>query len=367
MLADAISVVQWFSSVIAIMYTERITVDRVRVLLGPDAANEYEKGGILNPAVAGNYLLYRAVGDGNYSRILAARLRSKVRRGRTFLSAEKMNKVVLEPEKDYEVIDSRHGGVEDPRVTRFEDRTFIMLYTGFGRPKGFSRQVPVIAVATSRDGLNWEKLGRIKFEPFEHRGERLDFNAWPNKDAVLFSEKINSRYVILHRPMFSREEARRRRLPWRAIWYAEADEVIGPWRNNKLLLAPCYAWENGGVGAGVPPIHLGDRWVHIYHGFTLSTETDPHRKYKAGFFVTPHDKFDQVILRSREALFKPNIPEEKMGVVPHVVFPTAVWQHNLDPRTLALFWGAADTCIVWGTLRLPGAVLGTESGGGASA
>jgi beta-1,2-mannobiose phosphorylase / 1,2-beta-oligomannan phosphorylase len=339
------------------MDEDRIKIDRITVLLEPDPADEREVDGILNPAVAGKYLLYRAVGRGNYSRIMAAQLMVEETDAGTRVTAQKLNRVVLEPTEIYEQAGKRAGGIEDPRVTELSDGTYIMFYTGYGRPAGFTVQVPLVALATSRNGLDWERHGRIMFETYEHRGSLIDFNIIPNKDTVLFSERVNDRYALLHRPMFTREQAVAYQLPWRAIWYAESDKLAGPWGYHRLVMEPHYDWEHGGVGAGVPPIHLRDTWLHIYHGFALPTEARPHRRYSAGIFVTPHHDPDKVIFRSGRALLEPTIPEEQVGVVPHVVFPTAVWQQNVEPDTLALFWGAADTRIVWGVLHLPGKAL----------
>lgn len=335
------------------MYEGRLKIERVRMLLEPDLADERESGGILNPAVAGAYLLYRAVGRGNYSRVMAAKLVTEETKEGTQILAKRLGRVVLEPEESYEQIDDRHGGIEDPRVTELADGTYVMFYTGYGKPEGFLKQAPVVAVATSRNSLDWQRHGRIKFALYDHNGSTIDFNVIPNKDTVLFSEKMNNRYVLLHRPMLTRDQATKFQLPWRAIWYAESDLLTGPWGNHKLVLTPKYDWEQGGVGAGVPPIHLNDIWLHVYHGFVLPGDGRPHRRYSAGVFMTPHSDPSQVIFRTECSLLEPSIPAEKEGIVPNVVFPTAVWQQNTEPDNLALFWGAADTRIMWGTLRLP--------------
>lgn len=339
------------------VYDDRIFIERVGVLLEPDLADEREVGGILNPAVASKYLLYRAVGRNNYSRVMAAELTAQQTEGGTSVSARKLHQVVLEPEEAYEQVDDQHGGIEDPRITELSGGTHVMFYTGFGRPEGFTEQVPLVALATSSDGLAWQRHGRISFVPYEYKGGMIDFNVVPNKDTVLFSERINGRYALLHRPMFTKKQAKEYQLPWRAIWYAESDDLVGPWDNHRLILAPQYDWEHGGVGAGVPPIHLKDVWLHIYHGFTLPNEKRSYRQYSAGVFLTSHHDSQRIIFRSDCAVLEPTEPEEMIGAVPHVVFPTAVWQQNNKLDTLALFWGAADTRIVWGVLHLSEKVL----------
>ena len=337
----------------------QILIERGGTLLSPDPHDPREVEGILNPAIAGDYLLYRAVGRGNYSRLMVAKLATTAIKNKQVITAHKLNKVVMEPTTAYELAREGHGGIEDPRVTRLPDGSLVMFYTGYGQDVGFTKQTPVVAVATSDDSLTWQRQGRLLFAKYNHHGQEIDFNAIPNKDTVLFPEKLNGRYTLLHRPMFTRQQAAAYRLPWRGIWYAEADTLAGPWDNNTLILAPRYNWENGGVGAGVPPIHLKDVWVHIYHGFTKGRPG--HRRYSAGVFITPHNEPQRVIYRSNCAILEPLTAEEIAGTVPHVVFPTAVWQSSTVPNTLAIFWGAADTRIMWGTLQLPSEVLAASA------
>lgn len=331
------------------------------VLLEPEPNDERDSEGTLNPAVAGNCLLYRAVGRGNYSRLMAARLTAtQTPGGLVHISARKLHRVVLEPQTAYERTRSGSGGIEDPRVAHLPGGPYVMFYTGYGRAAGFKKRSPVVAVATSNDGLNWHREGRLIFAQHVHQGRLIDFNQIANKDTVLFSEPIKGHYALLHRPMFSRQQAHSLNVPWRAIWYAEADTLLGPWGSHQLVLQPQYDWENGGVGAGVPPLHLSNAWLHIYHGFTKVRAT---RRYSAGVFMTPHDEPARVIYRAASALLEPSNPAEQFGTVPRVVFPTAVWQYSADPTTLAVFWGAADTRIMWGILHVPKRVAAADAGG----
>lgn len=341
------------------MNQAQVYVERGGVLLRPDLQDSREIEGILNPATAGDYLLYRAVGRGNYSRLMAAKLETAAAKEDKTVTAHKLNKVVMEPSTVYELAREGHGGIEDPRVTELPDGSFVMFYTGYGRGAGFKKQTPVVAAAISDDSLIWRRQGRIIFAKYSHHGRVIDFNLIPNKDTVLFPEKINGRYALLHRPMFTRKQEAVYGVPWRGIWYAEADTLAGPWENNTLILKPMYDWENGGVGAGVPPIHLKDVWVHIYHGFTKGRVG--HRRYSAGVFITPHNEPQRVIYRSDCAILEPLLAEETAGTVPGVVFPTAVWQTGVARNTLAIFWGAADTRIMWGTLHLPSEVLAVSA------
>lgn len=345
---------------------DMITISRCGVVLEPDPSDDREVEGVLNPAVAGNYLLYRAVGKGNYSRIMAAQLAPPTNPN-TCAIAHKLDRVVLEPHEPYELSSTGRGGIEDPRVTKLSDGTFVMFYTGYGRPSGFRIQTPLVAAAVSANGLDWHRLGRIIFSPHVQAGHKIDFNQFPNKDTVLFSEKIGGRYAMLHRPMFTHSQAKVFGVPRRSIWYAEADKLTGPWDNHTLLVRPTFDWEYGGVGAGVPPIHLQDRWVHVYHGFRQREEGGRNYRYSAGVFVTPHSDPRRVTFRSGVAVLEPALEAEITGMVPYVVFPTAVWEEEVKPdNDLTIFWGAADTRIMTGILTLPPNVLDADTQEGSS-
>jgi predicted GH43/DUF377 family glycosyl hydrolase len=78
-------------------------------------------------------------------------------------------------------------GVEDPRITRIGN-VFYMVYCGLMCDPETVHHAQLCA-ARSEDLLHWEKLGPI----------RGDVNRTYNKDGVLFAEKIDGNYVLLHR------------------------------------------------------------------------------------------------------------------------------------------------------------------------
>ena len=60
---------------------------------------------------------------------------------------------VLYAQNDAQAANESPGGVEDPRIVETEDGRYVMTYTQW------NRQVPRLAVATSRDLIAWEKHG----------------------------------------------------------------------------------------------------------------------------------------------------------------------------------------------------------------
>src|SRR5258707_2249909 len=119
---------------------------------------------------------------------------------------------VLSPDTPFDNL-----GVEDGRITKNHDH-YVLLYTAYasGSPQNRIR----IAVASSQDFIRWEKHGLIKG----------NFNGINNKNAILFPEKIDGKFVILHRPMEGDGAM--------AIHWAEANDLFGGWESRGILMKP---------------------------------------------------------------------------------------------------------------------------------
>jgi predicted GH43/DUF377 family glycosyl hydrolase len=155
---------------------------RLGTIMEPEAENELEVEGILNPAAARGpngdlYLFPRMVAKGNYSRIGIVKV--KFDRSGDPVGKERLG-IALEPEADYEKRTDGDGGCEDPRVTYVEPlQCYIMSYTAFS-PGG-----PWIALARSKDLLKWERRGLATYAPYDE----VEFNAINNKDACMFPRR----------------------------------------------------------------------------------------------------------------------------------------------------------------------------------
>src|SRR5439155_7630305 len=63
------------------------------------------------------------------------------------------NAPVLYPDKDAQAQFEWPGGVEDPRLIEARDSTYVLTYTQW------NRDIPRLAIATSRDLLHWTMHG----------------------------------------------------------------------------------------------------------------------------------------------------------------------------------------------------------------
>jgi predicted GH43/DUF377 family glycosyl hydrolase len=197
-------------------------------------------------------------------------------------------------------------GPEDPRIVKMRD-TFYMLYTGYGgRISGDYR----ICLATSKNLIDWRRHGVMLDEP--------------NKDASLFPEKIQDKYVMFHR-----------RPP--DIWLAYSDD-LNHWRNHTVVMKalPDSDWESEKIGIAGPPIKTASGWFLIYHGVSRK------KHYSLGAAMLDLHDPSQVIARQAEPILKPELDWEIYGYVPNVVFSCGHVQIN---DQLLVYYGGADTRI----------------------
>jgi predicted GH43/DUF377 family glycosyl hydrolase len=322
-------------------------LQRRGVVLRPDPSNPYEQGGVLNPAAVlhdgTTYVFYRAVATTprNYSRILIATCALGPDGD---IHAEKLNRVALEPEAPYELQEKGQGGegggVEDPRITRIEP-TYYMSYTAYGTVDGVT--APRIALAKSDDLFSWERLGLATFGGDGAGG--YDLNDVPNKDAILFPERIGGRYCMMHRPMFPQASG----LP-QSIWISWSHDLLH-WTDHQIVLEPSLPWESLKVGGGTPPIRTPEGWLTYYHAVEGRSDADPDRRYHAGALVLALDDPARVLYQSPVPVLSPQSADETTGVVSNVVFPTGIVQQP-DGR-LDVYYGMADQAIGLATAYLP--------------
>jgi predicted GH43/DUF377 family glycosyl hydrolase len=346
-------------------------LERLGVVMSPLAGEPTEAAGVLNPAAAHNggevYLFPRLVAEGNYSRIGRARVIFDA--AGTPVDVERLG-VVLEPEEAWE-LHAGGGGVEDPRITYLPRLgRWIMAYAAFG-PLG-----PRIGLAASADLERWERLGPASFA-YDPR-LATDLNLYPNKDAFLFPEPVtdpsgNPAYAMLHRPMWDLSLARPgegERLPAGladprpGIWVSfvgaaavEADlRALTRFERHRLVALPEQPWEALKIGGGAPPVRVAEGWLLVYHGVSGTLTRDllpqPDVRYSAGALILEAADVTRVVARSAEPLLEPELAEERTGIVPNVVFPTAIEPvEGSGSSDYHVYYGMADARIGVARLR----------------
>jgi len=263
------------------------------------------------------YLLYRAFGQDEVSRIGLAILD-----GSNII--ERLDKPVFIPEMEQE-----RKGCEDPRVVIIGDEIF-MLYTAYD---GVVAQIAAASIPV-KDFLN------RNFDGWKRRG--LAFPGMWDKDAFLFPEKIEGKYVIYHRIEPS-------------IWIAYSDELVFPWPKDghKIIMGPRSGmmWDSQKIGAGAQPIKTRYGWLLIYHG------VDREMVYRLGVILVDLKDPGRLLYRSPNPILSPET-ECEIGKgdcwVPNVVFtcgavPAEDKEVLDDDDEILVYYGAADTNICLAT------------------
>jgi predicted GH43/DUF377 family glycosyl hydrolase len=342
------------------------TLTRVGVVMTPEPGNPLEAEGVLNPASGRGpdgelYLLPRLVADGNVSRVGLARV---VVEGGVPTAVERQG-VVLEPDRAWERGTS-NAGVEDPRVTWIPELDLhVMTYVAYG-PLG-----PRTAVAISEDLRSWRRLGPALFAYSDALD--TDLNLFHNKDTVFFPEPVTGpdgvrSFAVLHRPMWDLGEVRPGEEPRvppgtpdtrQSIWiaYVPVDAVkedlqaLTLWKHSRFLVGPEFPFEEVKIGGGPAPLRVPEGWLLLHHGVTGVIDNafaqQQNVNYAAGAILLDGDDPSIVLARTAEPLLQAETEDERSGIVPNVVFPTAI--EEID-GVHYVFYGMADSKI--GVARL---------------
>lgn len=122
-----------------------------------DSVVRWEAYATFNPAavVRGGkvYVLYRAEDASGEEKIGFHTSRLGLAESADGLRFTRRPTPVMYPDRDSQTGNEWPGGVEDPRIVETDDGGYVLTYTQW------NREVPRLAVATSRDLLTWQKHG----------------------------------------------------------------------------------------------------------------------------------------------------------------------------------------------------------------
>lgn len=205
----------------------------------------------------------------------------------------------------YPANESEKYGIEDARVTRIDGRYYLNYSI-------ISEDSWCTALSVTDDFKSVERLGVI-FHP-------------ENKDVAIFPEKVNGRYIALHRPNnsgFGRA----------SIWYAESPDLLH-WGNHKCIARPRDTqWEAMKIGGGAPPLKTKEGWLVIYHG------KGENSLYSLFTLLLDLDEPSKVLKRGKKPLLLPTESYETEGFFPNVVFSNGVVEKD---GKVFVYYGAAD-------------------------
>lgn len=282
-------------------------------ILKPVPMNAWESRRIFNAAALGIndriFILYRAVGNDNVSRIGFAATSDG------YNIDERLHLPVFEPT----CLEERDG-CEDPRLTSLDDK-LIMAYTSYSNDESQGvYQISLTSIAT-KDFLSKRWIW----------GERrLVFPGIRNKDAFVFPRKFDEEYVMFHRLEPD-------------ICMARSDD-LQRWYDMRFVMGPRLRnWDSWKVGAAGTPIELNEGWLFIYHGVSFE------RVYSLGVALLDRNNPERVLYRAEEPILTPVEDYERFGKVPNVVFSCG---NVLIDNEVLVYYGGADSVLCVATYDL---------------
>lgn len=203
---------------------------------------------------------------------------------------------------------SHIGSWYDPRICPVGDEYYIVYCVG----GDFNCR---IAIGKTKD-----------FKTVEHVSFPLHIQ---NRNAVLFPEKINGEYWMLHRPQSVKDTSG-------SIWITSSPD-LKYWGHCKIIAKQEQYWENSKIGPAAPPIKTDEGWLIIYHGVFPNCNG---LNYGAGVMLLDLEKPWKVIARCADPILVVKEQYEMIGQVPNVVFPGAIIPE--DDGTAKIYYGGAD-------------------------
>ncbi len=207
-------------------------------------------------------------------------------------------------------------GIEDCRVTSFEDGRFFLTYT---------------AVSSWGYGIGLRETN--DWQNFTHHGMII---SPANKDAAIFERKIGGQYVCLHRPSGVI-------VGGHYIWMAFSDDLTYWGGHRPVARTRPGMWDSSRIGAGAAPICTEHGWLAIYHG------ADQASRYCLGALLLDLNEPWKVVARSAEPIMEPVAEYETKGFFGQVVFTNG---HLVSGDEITLYYGASDSVICGARLSL---------------
>ncbi len=284
--------------------------------------NSWESRATFNPAAlyldGKVHILYRAMSEDNTSTVGYAQSSDGV------TIDYRASEPVYVPKEDFEQKTSPNGfsGCEDPRLVQI-DSTIYMFYTAYN-----GKNPPRVAITSiSVDDFlaqkwNWTTAKLISVPDLD------------NKDAAMFPEKIDGKYVIIHRSGDDMDLS----------YHDNLDFEKGEWLQESRWIHPRPGWwDSKKVGLSTPPIKTKEGWLIFYHGVSDQSV------YTVGAVLADLKDPSIILGRTDYPFFEPETSYEKSGQVPNVVFPCGT---VLIDGNIFVYYGGADEVVGVATISL---------------
>ncbi len=245
---------------------------------------------------------------------------------------------VLFPADDSQMENECPGGCEDPRVAVTDDGTYVMFYTQW------NRKMPRLAVATSRDLVNWEKHGPAFAKAYDGR-----FADEFSKSASIVTRldgdhlvimPINGKYYMYWGEKFVNVATSDNLVDWTPMLDDNGDLL-------RVMETRDGYFDSELTECGPPALLTDDGILLLYNGKNAGGDNRDAR-YTANTYCGGQALFDaqapeRYITRLDEPFFVPEASYEKSGQYPAgTVFIEGLVYFNGD---WYLYYGCADSRV----------------------
>lgn len=304
-------------------------------ILAPNPENSWESLVATNPGAWYDeenkevVLLYRVCGDENEHHVNIALAKSK--------NGYDFERVGTQPilERHEDTWDG--GSMEDPRIIKMGDYYYITYaavpcapgrYWELGH-RGTDENVPADAPFILKNNETRTGLAITKDFKKIYRPGYLTDSCTDDRDVIIFPEKVNGKYVTLHRPMQWVGEEYGTENP--AIWIALSDDLLA--HKEPVMLAKAeFDWECK-IGGSAPPIKTDKGWFMVYHAVGNDNQ------YRVGAMLLDLEDPTKVTHRLPEPIMVPEHDYEMEGIYKGICFPCG---NVVIDGTLFVYYGGAD-------------------------
>jgi beta-1,2-mannobiose phosphorylase / 1,2-beta-oligomannan phosphorylase len=310
-------------------------------ILSPNPANWWESEAVFNPAAVyadGRvHLLYRALGRDGVSRIGYASSLDGIH------FDERLPYPVFTPSRDFSTAHAGRvypalsydtqthasgggwGGSEDPRLVELEGKMY-MTFTAFDG-WGFLRMAMSSILNEHFLNKQWHWHSPVLLSP---PGEI-------NKNWMIFPEKINGKYAVLHSVT-----------PKIKIEYVDSLSIFN---GHHFINGSTRSggrkghWDSVVRGAGAPPLRTRAGWLLLYHGFD---ERHPEVGYKVGAMLLDLKDPTNILYRSSNPILESKEWYEN-DWKPGVTYASGV---VIKDKDLLVYYGGGDKHIAVAKMNL---------------
>lgn len=307
-------------------------------VINPISGSYWESEAVFNPGavtLGGRvHLFYRALGPDGISRVGYASSRDGFHFDKRYPHPVYMPETVTESAKHHPytspvrlsyntglyVSGGGWGGCEDPRAVKIDDRVYLTfnIFNGW-------HSIRVGLTSISEDDLEQGRWNWRRFVFLSPPNER-------HKNWVLFPEKVEGKYALLHN-LYNNDPSRV------CVEYLDDIELKEPTPSFEspdphLLPDRVLAWHNRTRGVGPPPVRTRYGWLLFYHAMD---KDDPNR-YKLGALLLDLKDLGQVLYRSRYPILEPDEWYEN-DWKPGIIYASGA---IVKDDTLFIYYGGGD-------------------------